>query len=74
MSVTNPRVDWFFDKDTRWKDAYAKLRAIALECALTEELKWGCPCYTFNGRNVVLIPGVQGLLRAAFPQGCPAEG
>jgi uncharacterized protein YdeI (YjbR/CyaY-like superfamily) len=56
-SSTNPKVDWFFDKDTRWKKEYAKLRAIALESGLTETLKWGCPCYTLDKSNIVLIHG-----------------
>ncbi|MDR3697483.1 YdeI/OmpD-associated family protein [Mucilaginibacter sp.] len=60
----NPKVDWFFNKESRWQEAYNKLRQIALDCGLTEELKWGCPCYTLKtsltGRqeqNVVLIHG-----------------
>lgn len=43
----NPKVDWFFNKDTKWKAEYVKLR-ICLDCGLTEELKWGVPCYTFQ--------------------------
>jgi len=42
----NPKVDWFFSKDTKWQKEYEKLRTIILDCGLTEELKWGCPCYT----------------------------
>jgi len=53
----NPKVDWFFDKDTQWKEEYEKLRVICLDCGLTEELKWGCPCYTFQKNNIVLIHG-----------------
>lgn len=53
----NPKVDWFFNKATQWQKEYEQLRAIALECDLTEELKWGCPCYTFEKRNIVLIHG-----------------
>ncbi len=53
----NPKVDWFFDKDTKWQDEYAKLRTIVLDCGLEEELKWGCPCYQFEKRNIVLIHG-----------------
>src|SRR5580698_1127653 len=51
----NPKVNWFFDKDTPWKESYEKLRMIVLDCGLTEELKWGCPCYTFQKKNIVLI-------------------
>lgn len=53
----NPKVDWFFDKDTPWQQAYEKLRQIALACGLDEELKWGCPCYTYQQSNIVLIHG-----------------
>ncbi|MNK18886.1 hypothetical protein D3C87_371010 [compost metagenome] len=51
----NPEVNWFFEKDGKWKDAVNELRKIVLECHLTEELKWGCPCYTYEKRNIVLI-------------------
>ena len=53
----NPKADWFFDKATQWQKEYEKLRTIVLDCGLTEELKWGCPCYTFENRNIVLIHG-----------------
>jgi uncharacterized protein YdeI (YjbR/CyaY-like superfamily) len=53
----NPKVDWFFDKAAQWQEEYIKLRAICLDCGLTEELKWGCPCYTFEKNNIVLIHG-----------------
>jgi uncharacterized protein YdeI (YjbR/CyaY-like superfamily) len=56
-SEMNPKVDWFFDKETKWKKEYKKMRTIALDCGLIEELKWGCPCYTFQNTNVVLIHG-----------------
>src|SRR6188768_3938458 len=57
MNNTNPKVDWFFAKDTQWQKEYEKLRKIILECGLIEELKWGCPCYTFENTNIVLIHG-----------------
>jgi uncharacterized protein YdeI (YjbR/CyaY-like superfamily) len=53
----NPKVDWFFDEDNAWQKEYQQLRKIVLDCGLTEELKWGCPCYTFDNRNIVLIHG-----------------
>lgn len=53
----NPKVDFFFDKDTQWQKEYTLLRKIALSCGLEEELKWGCPCYTFDGKNIILIHG-----------------
>ncbi len=51
----NSKVDFYFDKPGRWQQEIAFMRSIALDCGLTEELKWGCPCYTLDGRNVVLI-------------------
>lgn len=51
----NPKVDWFFDKEEKWREEIGELRRIVLECHLTEDLKWGCPCYTYEKRNIVLI-------------------
>ncbi len=51
----NPKVDFYFNKAKKWQEEIAQLRTIALECGLTEELKWGCPCYTFQKNNIVLI-------------------
>lgn len=51
----NPKVDWYFDKAEKWQEEIKKLREIVLECELNEELKWGCPCYTFQKDNIVLI-------------------
>ena len=68
-SVTNPKVDWFFDKATQWQKEYEKLRMIILECGLTEELKWGCPCYQFENRNIVLIHGFKEYCALLFFKG-----
>jgi uncharacterized protein YdeI (YjbR/CyaY-like superfamily) len=51
----NDGVEGYFGTSGRWEAPVRRLRAIALGCRLTEELKWGCPCYTLEGRNVVLI-------------------
>jgi uncharacterized protein YdeI (YjbR/CyaY-like superfamily) len=56
----NPKVDFYFNKAQKWQEEIERLRMIALApiaigCGLTEELKWGCPCYTLNGNNIVLI-------------------
>jgi uncharacterized protein YdeI (YjbR/CyaY-like superfamily) len=55
MRTTNPKVDWFFPKSKPWQEETKKLRTIILDCDLTEELKWGCPCYTSQKHNIVLI-------------------
>ncbi|MBS7255716.1 YdeI/OmpD-associated family protein [Flavobacterium branchiicola] len=51
----NPKVDFFFDESQKWQKELEQLRTIALDCQLTEELKWGSPCYTYQGNNIVLI-------------------
>lgn len=51
----NPKVDFFFNKAKQWKEELELMRQIALDCQLTEELKWGCPCYTYEKSNIVLI-------------------
>lgn len=51
----NSKADFYFDKDSKWQKEIKKLRTVMLDCQLTEELKWGVPCYTFDGRNIVLI-------------------
>lgn len=65
----NPKVDFFFDKDTKWQKEYEQLRTIILDCGLTEELKWGSPCYTFEDRNIVLIHGFKEYCALLFFKG-----
>ena len=69
MNNMNSDVDWFFDKDTKWKKEYEQLRMIVLNCGLNEELKWGCPCYTFEGSNIVLIHGFKEYCALLFFKG-----
>ncbi|MDG5491984.1 YdeI family protein [Psychroserpens sp. SPM9] len=65
----NSNVDWFFDKDTPWKQEYNELRKIVLDCTLVEELKWGVPCYTYNKSNIVLIHGFKKYCALLFHKG-----
>lgn len=58
----NPKVDGFFRRAKKWKVEMEQLRDIILDCGLTEELKWGKPCYMFEGANVVIM--------AAFKEHC----
>lgn len=67
-SKTNPNVDWFFKKE-KWHDEFNKLRTIILDTTLTEELKWGCPCYTFENNNVVLIHAFKNYCALLFIKG-----
>jgi uncharacterized protein YdeI (YjbR/CyaY-like superfamily) len=65
----NPKVDWFFNKASKWQEEYSALRILVLECGLTEELKWGCPCYTFQENNIVLIHGFKEYCALLFMKG-----
>ncbi|PPL02752.1 YdeI/OmpD-associated family protein [Parapedobacter indicus] len=67
--TTNPKVDWFFNEDTKWQKEFAILRKIILDCGLTEELKWGQPCYTFQRKNIVLIHGFKEYCALLFFKG-----
>jgi len=50
----HPKVDAYISK-SKWEKELEKLRNIILDCQLMEEFKWGTPCYTYEGNNVVLI-------------------
>ena len=65
----NPEVNWFFTKATKWQGEYGELRELILDCGLSEELKWGCPCYTFQKSNIVLIHGFKAYCALLFMQG-----
>ncbi|AEM72221.1 Domain of unknown function DUF1801 [Allomuricauda ruestringensis DSM 13258] len=65
----NPKVDFFFEKPSQWQEAYRQLRKIALDTGLTETLKWGVPCYTHKGSNVVLIHGFKEYCALLFHKG-----
>jgi len=65
----NSKADAFFDKEGRWQSEFRMLRSIVLDCGLTEELKWYKPCYTFDGRNIVLIAGFKEYCALAFFKG-----
>lgn len=67
--MMNPQVNWFFDKQGKWQEAFQELRDIVLDCGLTEELKWGCPCYTHQKSNIVLIHGFNDYCALLFMQG-----
>src|SRR5438874_9455585 len=69
MNSMNPKADWFFTKATEWQEEFEKLRNVCLDCGLTEELKWGVPCYTFEKRNIVLIHGFKEYCALLFFKG-----
>ncbi|MGA3014695.1 MAG: YdeI family protein [Bacteroidales bacterium] len=65
----NAKVDQFLRKANKWKEEFEKLRMIILDCGLTEELKWGVPCYTFRNSNIVLIHGFKEYCAILFFKG-----
>ena len=69
MNRMNPKVDAFLSKAKKWPEEFEKLRMIILDCQLTEELKWGFPCYTFENRNIVLIHGFKEYCALLFFKG-----
>lgn len=68
-SAKNPRVDVYLSKAEAWQKEFVKLRKIVLACGLTEELKWGQPCYTLDGSNIVLIHGFKEYCALLFVKG-----
>ncbi|MDD4971115.1 MAG: YdeI family protein [Paludibacter sp.] len=69
MNGMNPKVDFFFNKAEKWQEEFVTLRKIILDCGLTEELKWGVPCYTFQKSNIVLIHGFKEYCAILFVKG-----
>src|SRR6266496_3841791 len=69
MNTMNPKVDFFFSKAKKWQEEMEKLRRISLDCGLTEELKWGKPCYTFQKSNIVIIQGFEEFCALLFCKG-----
>ena len=65
----NPKADEFFSKAKKWWEEFETLRMICLDCGLTEELKWGKPCYTFQESNIVLIHGFKDYCALLFFKG-----
>jgi uncharacterized protein YdeI (YjbR/CyaY-like superfamily) len=65
----NPKVDFYFNKAKKWQEEVKKLREIILSCHLTEELKWGVPCYTFEGKNIILIHDFKEYCAVLFMKG-----
>ncbi len=65
----NPKVDFYFKKAGKWQSEFKKLREIALSTGLDEELKWGHPCYSLEGKNVFLMHGFKEYCALLFMKG-----
>ncbi len=68
-SKTNPKVDQFLSKPKNWQEEFKKLRTIIMDCEVTEEFKWGKPCYTVQNKNVVLMHGFKEYCALLFHKG-----
>jgi len=73
MKTTNPEVDAFLGRAGKWRAELEKLRGIALGCGLSEELKWGKPCYTFRKKNVVILQPFKEFCALLFTKGALLE-
>jgi uncharacterized protein YdeI (YjbR/CyaY-like superfamily) len=69
MNKMNPKVDGYLRKAQKWQEEMTKLRRISLDSGLTEELKWGKPCYTFQTSNIVIIQGFKEFCALLFCKG-----
>jgi uncharacterized protein YdeI (YjbR/CyaY-like superfamily) len=69
MNNMNAKVDAFLKRAKQWQAEFTKLRRIVLDCGLTEELKWGVPCYTFQKHNIVVIHGFKEYCALLFFKG-----
>ena len=69
MGGTNPKVDALLRNAKKWQEEFRELRKIVLACGLTEDVKWRHPCYTLDGKNVVLIHGFKEYCALLFMKG-----
>jgi uncharacterized protein YdeI (YjbR/CyaY-like superfamily) len=69
MNRMNPKVDEYLRKAKKWREEFKKLRRLIPDCGLTEELKWGKPCYTFQKSNIVIIQGFKEFCALLFCKG-----
>jgi len=67
--IRNPKIDPFFSKAKQWKEEFERLRAVVLDCELTEDFKWMHPCYTYQNNNIVLIHGFKEYCALLFHKG-----
>lgn len=69
MTNRNPKVDAYLVKAKSWQKEFGKLRKILLACGLTEDLKWGKPCYTYQNGNVAILQGFKDKCALMFFKG-----
>ena len=66
----NPKAEHFFENAKKWNEEFNLLREIVIENqSLVEDYKWMHPCYTFEGKNIVLIHGFKNYCALLFHKG-----
>lgn len=73
MAIMNPKVDKFVSKAKTWQEEFEELRRILLDSGLTEDFKWGKPCYTLGESNIVLMHGFKEYCALLFFKGVLLE-
>lgn len=68
-TITNTKVDAYINNAKRWREEMGALRTILLTCPFTEDFKWGKPCYTYQGNNVVMIIAFKEYCALSFLKG-----
>ena len=71
--ATSHKVDDYIRRSEQWPEEMVALRTILLDCGLTEELKWGKPCYSHGGKNIVILQEMKGFLALMFFKGALLE-
>lgn len=67
--MVNPKVDAYIERSDKWPDEMTDLRSVLLGCGLTEEIKWGKPCYSYEDSNIVILQEMNGFLALMFFKG-----
>lgn len=67
--MVNPKVDAYIERSDKWPDEMTDLRSVLLGCGLTEEIKWGKPCYSYEDSNIVILQEMNDFLALMFFKG-----
>ncbi|MEZ5379181.1 MAG: DUF1801 domain-containing protein [Acidimicrobiales bacterium] len=67
------KVDAYIARSTKWPDEMAELRPTLLGCGLDEEIKWGKPCYSHDGKNIAIMQEMKDFLALMFFKGALLE-
>lgn len=63
------RVDAYIARSDQWPGEIETLRPILLGAGLSEAIKWGKPCYSHEGKNIVIIQEMKDFLSLMFFKG-----